>query len=106
MRRGTTPTFYLSVMGVDLTECTVTVAISQSALELVITDAEVGYSTGSQTSTVYFTLSQEDTLQFTAGQKARIQVRYIDADGIANATAIKSFEVTDVIDNEVLTYGR
>ena len=55
------------------------------------------------TSVIAFRLSQTQTLSFREG-KAEVQVRFIDAEGIAKATDIKPIAIERILQPGVITY--
>lgn len=61
----------------------------------------IAYDDGA--SSIAFRLTQEETLSFKEG-KAEVQVRFIDAEGIAKATDIKPIVVERILQPGVITY--
>ena len=55
-------------------------------------------------STISFSLTQEETLGLAVGS-ASVQVRFIDIDGVAQATEIATLNVDKVLLNGVITYA-
>ena len=86
MRQGTTPPYALTVEGWDLTDKTVFVTLEDQCHHQVTKTGEaltVAFSEGD--STIAFRMTQEETFRLKTG-RIEVQVRFIDADGIANAT--------------------
>ena len=106
MRRGTTPDYILTVAGYDLTACDVYVTLAQFVQEITLTGVrlDISYDSETQASSIVFCLTQAETLRFKTGN-AEIQVRFIDANGVAQATEIKSVPVMPVLFEEVIEYG-
>lgn len=103
MRRGTTPTYIQTIDGYNLTDKTVYVTIKDKWSMLTLTNdvQSIVYDDGA--SVVAFRLTQEQTLSFREG-KAEVQVRFIDAEGIAKATDIKLITVERILKPGVITY--
>lgn len=101
MIRGTTPTLDLIVENADLTGNKVIAIIKQGdyVIKRVVTPQYEDPDT-----TMSVTLSQEETLACVAGDYIDIQVRFINADGIAGATKSKQVYVSDILDDEVISY--
>lgn len=101
MRRGTTPTFYLYVKGVDLTGKRVYVTILQGGREI---DIEGPACEKTETGcTLSFTLTQEQTLSLKKGE-AGIQIRWIDRTGRAAASTIKTFCINRILKEGEISY--
>lgn len=97
MIRGTTPHYTLTIEGYDLTEMTVFVTIRRgdySTLTLTNDRLTIGYA--DNTSSIGFTLTQEETLMLREGV-GKVQVRFINADGDAQATEIGSIWIYPVL---------
>lgn len=104
MIRGTTPDYVLTLAGVDLTGQTVYVTILQGMKKLTKTGDALTVEVDGTGSTISFSLTQEETLYLAVGS-ASIQVRFIDVDGVAQATQIATINVDKVLLNEVITYA-
>lgn len=109
MRRGTTPDYILTVPGQDLRGSAVYVTISQEGAQVTLTGerlaveaAAVGDDTPA--TTIAFRLTQRETLDLRAGQ-ASVQVRWIEADGTAQATEIGTIGIMPVLLEEVIDYA-
>ena len=106
MIRGTTPTYTLTIEGQDLTDKTiyVTLKIGKNLMTLTNDRLSVVYSQQDQKSIVAFTLTQEETLSFKVGT-GDVQVRFINAEGIAYATDIGKIEIDKVLLERIIEYG-
>lgn len=88
MMQGTTPPYILTVTGWDLTDKTVFVTLEgrdHNQVTKTGDDLTIAYSDND--STIAFRLTQEETFALKVGE-VDVQVRFIDADGIANGTDI------------------
>lgn len=104
MRRGTTPTITINVTGEDFENSTLYVTLEQGELELTKTGDDVVVTPTDDGSTVAIFLSQEETLMFVKGT-ARIQIRWIDANNVAQASPIKSIAVDPILLEGVIEYA-
>ena len=106
MRRGTTPDYVLSISGYDLTDQSLYVTLAQYANKITLTGERltVTYDSETNTTSIVFSLTQEETLAFKSGN-VEVQIRFIDADGVAQATEIKRIPVLPVLFEEVIAYG-
>ena len=104
MIRGTTPFYTLALSGVDLTGKTVYVTISQHGRKLTKTGGDLSVAADAEGSTIAFALTQEETLDLEVGS-VEVQVRFIDAAGIARATEICSVAVGRVLKEGVIEYA-
>lgn len=106
MRRGTTPDYVLSISGYDLTDQSLYVTIAQYANKITLTGERltVTYDSETNITSIVFSLTQEETLAFKSGN-VEVQIRFIDADGVAQATEIKLLPVLPVLFEEVIEYG-
>lgn len=97
MRRGTTPTYTLTISGYDLTEMTVYVTVRGAFGKLITkTGDDLSISTDETGSVIAFRLTQAETLELNTG-RAEVQVRFIDAQGVALATDIGEIAVERVL---------
>ena len=104
MIRGTTPAYTLTIAGYDLTQMTVFVTVRGQYGTLVTKTGDALTVTADATgSTIAFRLTQEETLALTVG-RAEVQVRFIDANGIALATEIAPVTVERVLLGGVIEY--
>lgn len=103
MYRGTTPTIIIRVTGEDFDGATMYVTLEQGNVELTKTGEDVLVTATETGSTVSIFLSQEETLAFSKGN-ARIQIRWIDSSGIAQASPIRSIEVDPILLEGVIEY--
>lgn len=106
MRRGTTPDYVLSISGYDLTDQSLYVTIAQYSNKITLTGERltVTYDSETNITSIVFSLTQEETLAFKSGN-VEVQIRFIDADGVAQATEIKLLPVLPVLFEEVIEYG-
>lgn len=102
MRRGTTPDFLLTVPGRDLTDKTVLVTIIGGGI-LKLTGTRLSVTYDESDSHILFRLTQEETFKLQEGE-AYIQVRFIDSEGLADATDSGTITVKKVLIDEVITY--
>ena len=102
MRRGTTPYFVLEVEGIDLSDKTTIVTIEQDETELDIKNPEC--ETTEKGCQISFYLTQDQTLQFRSG-RASMQIRWIDEEGLAGATKVKTFSVDKILKEGDIVYG-
>lgn len=93
MRRYTTPTIEVTVEGVDLTGCEIWVTLWQQGTEVTTRSGanDVAYDGSDTTITVAY--SQEQTARLVEGH-ARMQVNWMDSDGLRNATDSAVVQVT------------
>lgn len=102
MRRGTTPTIYCYVKGADLTGKTIYATIKQGDTEITLVDP---YCEKTETGcTVSFRLTQEETLSLPVG-RAEIQLRWINNQGRAAATCIKTFNINSILKEGEIEYA-
>lgn len=109
MRRGTTPARALTVEGIDLTGYSYEVAIKQGAVLIIKQDEDCDLTVTTEdeapTSVINFSLTQEETLRLSTKQEVKLQVRYINEDGIAGATSIASETVSGILRDGVINYA-
>lgn len=96
MRRGTTPLVSLVVYGYDLTDCAVYATIRQGTNIITKTGEALTIEAVGNDTAVTFGLTQQDTLGLTKG-KANVQIRWIDADGVALATDIADIQIDGIL---------
>ena len=104
MVQGTTPTYTLEIDDYDLTESSVFVTIKSGCQIVTKTGSDLTIEFDGEMSTVMFSLTQEETIKFEVGN-AKVQVRFINADGEAFATEDGQFKVKGVLLKEVIHYG-
>ena len=105
MMQGTTPPYILTVKGWDLTDKTVFVTLegrNHSQVTKTGDDLTIVYSDND--STIAFRLTQKETFALKAGDIA-VQVRFIDADGIANGTNIVWVQNLRVLLQKIIQYA-
>lgn len=107
MYEGTTPTYYLTVIGEDITNMTVYVTMfgRPSAVKITWTNGDEGLEIESceDGTLITLTLTQEQTLQLGVGD-ADVQVKWIDIDGVACATEVGRVHVHRSLLREVITH--
>lgn len=101
MIRGTTPDYILTVDR-DLTGMTVFVTISQAGVKHTMSNDDISV-VGGNPSTIALRLTQQQTLGLRSGT-ASVQVRFIDAEGTAWATDIKTLNVSPVLLERVIAH--
>ena len=103
MRQGTTPTFTLTVSGYDLTDKTVFVTVKGRGEPITLTGERLSIDCDSGISVVTFRLTQQETLALPLG-RAEVQIRFIDADGVAKATDTAPITVERILQPGVIKY--
>lgn len=103
MRRGTTPTLPIRVIGADFAGCTLYVTLEQGSLQITKTNDDLSITPTEEGAMVGVFLSQEETLSFKKGT-ASIQMRWINSSGIADGSAIARIEIKDVLLEGVIEY--
>lgn len=102
MRRYTTPTITANITGIDLTGMKTFTTLRQGNTLLTLEDLPVTVTeNGCKLEGV---LTQEQTAMFEANNDINIQVRYINALGVASATNIKRVAVNSVLMPGVIAY--
>ena len=104
----TTPSITLEVEGIDLTDNQdVYVTIVQGTTELTKkgSDLTISYDSQKDISTIVFSLSQTESAQFAFSKSAQLQVNFINASGVRDATNIASIDVLKNLLDEVIAYG-
>lgn len=102
MRRGTTPVLHFDVEGETFDDCTVWITLKQGNKEVFsIKDPEIEET--DEGCRISVRLSQEQTLALKPGG-VRAQIRYVNADGIADASEEKLLNVKDVLKDGVIKY--
>ena len=108
MIRYTTPILPLEVEGIDLTSNEdVYVTLEQGSIELTKkgTDLTVQYNSQTDISTISFTLSQEESAAFNINKSVAIQVNFINASGVRDATNIATVPVLRNLLDKVINHG-
>lgn len=108
MIRYTTPILPLEVEGVDLTDNEdVYVTLEQGGLELTKSgsDLTVQYDPQTEISTITFSLTQEESSAFNINKAVAIQVNFINASGVRDATNIATLPVLRNLLDKVISYG-
>lgn len=98
-RRGSTPTHTFNV-NVDLREATVYVTYSQRGQVIV---EKTGDDLTITEESVTLSLTQAETLQFNNG-RVEIQIRYVTADGFADASNIIIVDTERILKEGVITH--
>lgn len=102
IERGTTQTVTITVKGWDLTGCDIYATFKQGAKSVTKKTMEsVTYE--SNATKLQLTLTQKETMSFDDMKKGKVQVRWIDSDGIARKTKIGEFDVDELLYEVVLT---
>lgn len=103
----TTPSITLEVEDVDLTAQDVYVTIVQGSIELTKSGQAltISYDSETEVSTIVFTLSQAESAQFAFSRSAQLQVNFINASGVRDATNIAQIDVLKNLLDEEITYG-
>ena len=104
MYQGTTPSIVFEIKGYDLTSATVYITFKRDKDLLTKTDAQVGYDSDTQISTIVCALTQEETLAMKRGAVI-VQIRFIYENGQAYATNKKTLEINDVLYPVVIEYN-
>lgn len=106
MYRGTTPTIPIRIKGVDLTEAKLYLTFeSPAGRQLTLeTPGDFLVEKDGEDTIGYVELTQEQTLRLNA-ETYSVQIRWVDASGLAGATKIKQIRVKDVLLKGVITYG-
>ena len=105
---GTTPTLPIEILGIDLTAAKVFLTIEDAAQRNQFTltapeDFTVTYDAEHDKTTGHVTLTQKQTLSIKAGQ-CRAQIRFIFADGSADATNTVPVTFDDILMKGVISY--
>lgn len=101
MRRGTTPTFEISLNGIDVSEIeNVHIAFKQYKKLLIKYTEDI--TVDENKNAICVTLSQEDTLMFSFGY-AYIQLKFLTKDGFVTATAMWMEPVEEILEESVIT---
>lgn len=95
----TTPTLELVIDGVDLTEATALVTITQGTVELTVTDPPATYD--GKATVLAVTLTQQQSAMFSRGS-AEVQVNWLDDGGGRMATDVRSINVGTQLLDEVI----
>ena len=106
MRRGTTPTFAVTI-DADLSDliCYLTFKNNSAMLTKSGDELQKSVDTSGETpiTTLTVVLTQEDTLRFTSGKPCEVQVRAVDSSGYpALATTIGKMDVDRILLGGVL----
>lgn len=99
MRRGTTPTLKIHLMGIAPDELkNIYVTMKQRNIERTKTNNDIEIDGH----VVSVSLSQEDTLDFSTG-KIAVQIRATTHSGLAVASEIKNVTVSEILKEGVIT---
>ena len=102
MRQYTTPTYTLTVKGVDLTGVDgVWVTFADSNRTVIVTKDSPTVTASGNDSVVETTLTQAETALFAADTKSGVQVNWYD-DGLRFATEIVQINITENLLKEIL----
>lgn len=101
IERGTTQPITITIPGWDLTDCNIYATLKQGDNSVTKKDMDsVTYTDGA--SKIVLTLNQRETMAFDNNSDGLIQVRWIDAGGIAHKTKTASFSVDTLLYEAVL----
>ena len=103
MYQGTTPALNLIVEGVDLTNKTVFVTIRCGTYAITKSGEDLAVIFAEGNSTVIIRLTQQQTLQMKE-PTATVQIRFVDAEGNADATNKAIFNVEESLYHAVIEY--
>lgn len=103
MRQGTTPPYALTVFGRDLTDKAVFVTLEGNGVEVTKSGDQLTMVYADNDTTIAFRLTQEETFALPQG-RIEVQVRWIGADGLADATEIKAVANLRSLLQEVIRY--
>ena len=102
MRQGTTPAYTVTVCDRDLRDKTVYVTLrDQRGGTVTKTGSDLSIFREGADSVILFRLSQQETFGLSLG-KIRMQVRYVDAFGVAEATDIAEIKNLEVLLREII----
>lgn len=104
MYRGTTPTLVLNVTGCNFSGCSVYVALRQDNHMIIKKGADLNIIPDGDDAQIEVYCSQEETLSFRAGQ-GLLQIRWIDAAGVACASPIKKVDISPILQEGVIGYA-
>lgn len=105
MMQGTTPPYVLTVTGWDLTDKTVFVTLEgKDHNQVTKTGDDLTITYSDNNSIIAFRLTQNETFALKVGE-VEVQVRFIDADGIANGTNIVKVQNLRVLLQKVIRYA-
>lgn len=105
MRRGTTPSYLLRIVGDDISEFKIVVTIEQEGRLFNLTGdrLDVNFDDETGDTLILFTLTQEETLNFKTGSAA-VQVRAINTDGYAVASNDGVISIRKILYEELIRY--
>lgn len=104
MRQGTTPPYALTVFSRDLTDKAVFVTLEgEGGVEVTKSGDQLTMVCADNDTVIAFRLTQEETFALPQG-RIEVQVRWIDADGHADATEIKAVANLRSLLQEVIRY--
>ena len=99
MRRGTTPTLKIYLMGIDPDKLkNIYVTMKQKSIERTKTNKDIEIDGN----VISVHLSQEDTLDFSTGPIS-VQIRATTNSGLAVASEIKNVTVSEILKDGVIT---
>ena len=102
-RRGTTPAISLRV-NADLTEWAVYVAIRNGKSRVIVDGDRLTMRYADGKTAIEFSLTQEETLALSTGSSS-VQVRAVNAHGVAVATDIERLPIDRIIQEGVIEYA-
>ena len=104
MRRGTTPTIIIHVIGTTFEGSKLFVTLEQKNTELTKSGEDVIVTPGDNSAVVELYLTQAETLAFSKGP-ASIQIRWINSAGVAQASPIKNIDIDPILLEGEISYG-
>ena len=103
MRRGYAGPITCTVTGIDLTDYSIYLTIKSRGREITKTGADLSVAYDEGVTAIVFNITQQESLSLTDGT-AKVQVRYVSADGSADATVEGTLNVLPILKEGVLPY--
>lgn len=104
IERGTTQDVRITIKGYDLTGCDIFVTFTQGGAKKLTKTSMTSVSYANSVSTIVVTLSQEETLYFDENKSGKIQVRWINSEGVAKKTKTATFDADECLYEAVLEW--
>lgn len=101
MRRGTTPTFEITVNGIEVVEME-NVYITFKQYKKILTKYMEDITVDESKNALYVTLSQGETLMFSRGY-AYMQLKIMTKDGFVTASEMRMEPVEEILEESVIT---
>lgn len=102
MIRYTNPPITLTVKGKDITDAEVYATIEQNDYRVTKSGADLEMEAVGDDTEIAFTLTQEESALFDASRLTKVQVNWIDGDGMRHATKMANIQVFDNLLDEVI----